>query len=273
MDSLDQKYLFAEIVELNGDAEQQAYFILMQRALRSMIEHVSESQQEKDDYKEFIEQWTHEIKVPLTSIILTCENNLDVNTRKILVQTKQIEDCLEQVLYYARLGNVEKDYMIKEICLEDFVNDALLRSKQLLIQNHIVIETSGLDYNVYTDSKWMIFIISQIISNSVKYKSKKPVLEITGYEKDDTVRLEIQDNGIGIRESEISRVFQKGFTGSNGRNHKWSTGIGLYLCKGLCDTLGIDIAITSELNHYTCVRFSFPKIGHYVKESSNITKL
>jgi len=267
MDLLDKKYLFAEIVEINGDTEQQAYFHLMKRALRSMIEQVSKSHKEEEDYREFIEQWTHEIKVPLTSIILTCENNLDDDTRKILLQTKQIEDYLEQVLYYARLGNVEKDYMIKEVCLDEFVNDALLRSKQVLIQNHIIIETSGLDYSVYTDSKWMIFIISQIISNSVKYKKDNPVLEIKGSEKDDTVQLEIRDNGMGIRESEISRVFQKGFTGSNGRSRKGSTGMGLYLCKGLCDKLGIDIEIDSELDNYTRVRLLFPKSGHFVKEN------
>lgn len=273
MDSLDKKYLFAEIIEINRDTEQQAYFHLIKRALRSMIEQVSKSQKEEEDYREFIEQWTHEIKVPLTSIILTCENNLDCNTRKILLQTKQIEDYLEQVLYYARLDSVEKDYMIKEISLEEFVNDALLRSKQVLIQSHIAVQTYGLDYRVYTDSKWLVFIISQIISNSVKYKKDNPTLEINGFEKDDTVQLEIKDNGVGIRESEIGRVFQKGFSGSNGRSRKGSTGMGLYICKGLCDKLGIDIRIDSELDKYTCVRLLFPKAGHYVKEAPNITKL
>jgi len=151
IDSLDQKYLFAEIIEANGNAEQQAYFGLMKRALRSMIEEVSKNRKEKEDYKEFIEQWTHEIKIPLTSIILTCENNLDENTRKILLHTGKVEDCLEQVLYYARLGNVENDYMIKEVRLDEFVNDALLRNKQTLIQNHIAVENhADIIYRVHT---------------------------------------------------------------------------------------------------------------------------
>jgi signal transduction histidine kinase len=266
MDSLDQKYLFAEIVETNGNTEQQAYFNLMKRALRSMIEQVSKSRKEKEDYKEFIEQWTHELKVPLTSIILTCENNLDENTRKILLQTGKAEDYLEQVLYYARLENVEKDYMIKEVLLDEFVSDALLRNKQVLIQNHISVKTDGLDYYVYTDSKWLIFIINQIISNSVRYKKDNPALEIIGSEKDDAVQLEIKDNGIGIKESEIGRVFQKGFTGSNGRSRKGSTGIGLYICKGLCDKLGIGIEVDSEIDNYTAVKLLFPKGGHFIKE-------
>jgi signal transduction histidine kinase len=263
MDSLDQKYLFTEIVENNGNTEQQAYFSIVKNAMRSMIEEVSRVKKEKEDYREYIEQWAHEIKVPLTSIILNCENNLDDNSRKILLQTKHIEDCLEQVLYYARLGNVEKDYMIKEVCLDEFVGDALLRNKQVLIQNRIIVETNNLEHGVYTDTKWLIFIINQIINNSVKYKKENPVLEINGSEKDCTVQIEIKDNGMGIRESEIGRVFQKGFTGSNGRSRKGATGMGLYICKGLCDKLGIEIKIDSEFNEYTSVKIAFPKQEHY----------
>jgi signal transduction histidine kinase len=273
MGSLDKKYLFAEIVENNGNTEQQAFFIIIKSAMRSMIEEVSVTKKEKEDYQEYIEQWAHEIKVPLTSIILNCENNLDDNARKILLQTKHIEDYLEQVLYYARLGNVENDYMIKEVCLDEFVNDALIRNKQALIQNHIAVIANNLDYSVYTDYKWLIFIINQIINNSVRYKKENPVLEINGSEKDGMIQLEIKDNGIGIRESEIGRVFQKGFTGSNGRSRKGSTGMGLYICKGLCDKLGIEIEIDSELDRHTSVKIMFPKSEHYIKENPNITKL
>jgi signal transduction histidine kinase len=227
-----------------------------------MIGEVSKARKEKEDYREYIEQWAHEIKVPLTSIILNCENNLDDNTRKILLQTKQIEDFLEQVLYYARLGNVEKDYLIKEVCLEEFVGDALLRNKQALIQNHIAAYTKNLDHTVCTDSKWLVFILNQVINNSVRYKKDGSVLEINGFEESGRVLLEIRDNGMGIRESEIGRVFQKGFTGSNGRSCKGSTGMGLYLCKGLCDKLGIEIGIESEVDRYTSVRLVFP-IGDF----------
>lgn len=259
MDSLDKKYLFAEIIENNGNIEQQAYFFIVKYAMRSMIEEVSASKKDKEDYQEYIEQWAHEIKVPLTSIILNCENNLDDRGRKILLQTKQIEDCLEQVLYYARLGSVEKDYMVREVHLEEFVSDALLRNKQALIQNHIAVETNNLEYSVYTDSKWLIFIINQIINNSVRYKKDKSILEINGFEEDTTVHLEIRDNGMGIRESEIVRVFQKGFTGSNGRRRTGSTGMGLYICKGLCEKLSIKIEIDSELDKYTSIKLVFPK--------------
>lgn len=265
MNSLDHRYLFAEVAEVNGDTEQQAYIQLMKQALRSMTEQVSAIQRDKEDYKEFIEQWAHELKVPITSIILTCENNLDDTTRSVLLQTKQIEDYLEQVLYYARLGNVEKDYMIKEVCLEDIIDDALLRSKHLFIQNHFAIETEQLNFNVYTDGKWLAFIINQILNNSIRYKKDNPVLEFRGTDLKDAVQLEIRDNGIGIKESEISRVFQKGFTGSNGRDRKNSTGIGLYLCKQLCDEMGVNIRIESQAGEYTTVKLIFPTGAHYVE--------
>jgi len=275
MDLLDQKYLFAEVAEVKGEAEQQAYFQLMKRALRSMTEYVAENRRDKEDYKEFIEQWAHELKVPITSITLACENNLNDNTRKILPQIKQIEDYLEQMLYYARLGNVEKDYMIREVCLEELIDDALSRGKHVLIQNNIAVETSGLNHYVFTDAKWLIFIINQIISNSVRYKAGNPVLEVNGSKNKDKVRLEIKDNGIGIRDSEIGRVFQKGFTGSNGRTRKNSTGMGLYICKGLCDELGIDIEVNSQLDKFTSVTLAFPTEHFNVENdnSGNITKL
>lgn len=265
MASLDKKYLFTEIAEIKGDTEKQAYFLLIKQALRSMTEQVSVIQRDKEEYKEFIEQWAHELKIPVTSIILTCENNLDHTTRKILLQTKQIEDYLDQVLYYARLGNVEKDYMIKEVCLEEIIDDALLRSKHLLIQSNIAIETESLDFNVYTDTKWLTFIINQIINNSIRYKKDSPILTFRGTSLKDAVQLEIRDNGIGILESEIGRVFRKGFTGSNGRNRKNSTGIGLYLCKQLCDEMGVDIQIQSQVNEHTTVKLIFPTSAHFVE--------
>lgn len=272
MDLLDRKYLFAEIAEKKNNPEERAYFSLMKEALRSMTEHVALSQRDKEDYKEFIEQWAHELKVPITSIMLACENNLDDNTRKILFQTKRIEDYLEQVLYYARLGNVEKDYMIRAVCLEELVDDSLSQNKQLLIQNKVAVVVGELNLNVFTDAKWLAFIINQIINNSVRYKRDSLVLEFSGSKTDNTVYLEIRDNGIGIKDSEIGRVFQKSFTGSNGRSRKNSTGMGLYLCKGLCDELGVNIEISSKLNEFTCVRLVF-RIDRGIGENVNITKL
>lgn len=265
MAALDQKYLFAEVETLGPGAEQQAYFRLLKQALRGMTEQVSKSRREKDEYQEFIEQWAHELKVPLTSITLLCENNLDDVTRKVLLSTNQISDGLERVLYYARLGNVEKDYLIREVSLDSVVGQALARNKQLLIQNRIAVSTQGLAVPVKTDEKWLLFILNQLISNSVRYKKDPATLAFSAVRLPEAVRLEVRDNGIGIRESEVGRVFQKGFTGSNGRARSSATGIGLYLCKALCDALGLGITVESAVGAYTCAAITFPAVPNLTK--------
>lgn len=263
IDTLDKKYLFAEVVDRPGSVLEQIYFRLMKTALKSMTDEVSISNRINDEYRDYIEQWIHEIKVPITSVKLVCENNKTDDIRKILSQTELIERDVERVLFYARLGSVEKDYLIREIALKDCVMNILARNKQFLIQNGVRVDTEAITDKVYSDDKWIEFIINQIIINSIKYRSNRPpVIEISSKDMGNHVSLSITDNGAGIRHSEISRVFDKGFVGSNGRAGKNATGIGLYLCKQLCIKLGIDIDVESEVNQNTTVRLCFPKSNH-----------
>jgi signal transduction histidine kinase len=176
-----------------------------------------------------------------------------------------VERDVERVLFYARLGSVEKDYLVREISLKHCVMDALARNKQFLIQNGVRVDTEALSAkdSVCSDDKWIEFIINQIILNSIKYKKNAtPVIVVSSANHGDYVSLSISDNGMGIRQSEIGRIFDKGFVGSNGRVGKHSTGIGLYLCKQLCAKLGIDIEVESEVERYTTVRLHFPKNSH-----------
>lgn len=258
--SLDQKYLLAELVDKPESSLEQLYFRLMKTALKSMTDEVSMSRQHNREYRDYIEQWIHEIKVPITGIRLLCQNHKSDTTRKIISQTERIGQDVEKVLFYARLGNVEKDYLIREISLKTCVMEALARNKLFFIQNNVCVHTDAISDSVYSDAKWISFILNQILINSVKYQSSRPpVIEITSENKGNYVSLSITDNGIGIRPSEINRVFDKGFVGSNGRTGKNATGIGLYLCKELCAKLGIDIAIESEYNQSTTVYLYFPK--------------
>ena len=177
----------------------------------------------------------------------------------ILLQANRLSYNVEQVLYYARLGYMSNDYMIKRVSLEDIIHTAILNNKQLLIQNQFSIEVHTVDSFVYTDTKALVFILGQIINNSAQYRSSSPLLTFRAIDTNHHVYLEIQDNGTGIRESDLGRVFEKGFTGSNGHQRKTSTGIGLYLCKQLCKELGIEITIRSAVNKYTCVSLAFQK--------------
>lgn len=260
MDSLDQKYLLAQIADKPQSAAERFYFRLLQTALKAMTDEVSASRRLNEEYRDFVEQWIHEIKTPVTGIQLLCENNRSDVARKVLTQAEMISQSVERILFYARLGSVEKDYLISEISLKACVLEVLARSKQFLIRNQVCVCTEGLTDTVYSDGKWLQFILNQLLINSVKYRgSLPPVIEMASKEQGDHVTLSVTDNGMGIRESEIGRVFDKGFVGSNGRAGKNATGIGLYLCDRLCRKLGIELEIESRAGEYTTVLLHFPK--------------
>lgn len=161
--------------------------------------------------------------------------------------------------------------IFKKNNLQEIVNECIKRNKSILMQERIRIKIHNVDKTVYTDSKWIEFILNQIVQNSVKYRKQEGLLEIEIYAKQgkENVILLIEDNGIGIKKGEVTRVFEKGFTGTNGRvSNKKSTGIGLYLCKKLCDKLGIAIELNSNQTEGTQVRLVFPQSSY-----TNLTKM
>ena len=209
------------------------------------------------EYKEYIEQWIHEVKTPITAMKLICENNRSEFTRELLVEVENINHFTEQALYYARSEHTEKDYTVREIRIRDVVHDAIADSKYLLRKNHVTVEVEDDGKIAYMDDKWVRFILNQIISNAVKYRTEQPSLRFSTAQKHNQVILSVEDNGIGIPQSDLPRVFEKGFTGQNGRTVHSSTGIGLYLCKRLCDKLGIGLSVCSQGNG-TSVSLIFP---------------
>ena len=226
-----------------------------------MLEHVNKYKYNQDDYKEYIELWIHEIKMPIATSKMIIENNKNQITESINEELNKIENYIEQALFYARSNTVEKDYYIKRANLKEIVNSSILKNKDSLLQNKIELNIHDLEQDVYTDSKWCVFILNQIIQNSIKYSKKEDKkIEIYSVKKKEKVVLYIKDNGIGIKKGEITRVFEKGFTGDNGRiSGQKSTGIGLYLCKKLCNRLEIGLELNSEKNIGTEVRIIFPK--------------
>lgn len=177
---------------------------------------------------------------------LLCENNRSPLTRDILAALENINQYTEQALYYARSEHTEKDYSVREINLCDVVHSAIADNKYLLRQSNMTITIDDKENRVYTDEKWVRFILNQIIGNAIKYHTEQPVLHFSSTKTNDRIVLSISDNGIGIPESDLPLIFEKGFTGRNGRTGKNSTGIGLYLCKRLCDKLGIELKAYSE---------------------------
>ncbi len=193
------------------------------------------------------------------------ENNKNEITKSIDEELDKIENYIEQALYYARSNTANQDYYIKKNNIEDIVNECIKKNRKVLIGEKIAINTHNLKIAVNTDSKWIIFILNQIIQNSIRYRKPEgqAEIEIYGVEEKENIILYIKDNGMGIKKGEVSRVFEKGFTGTNGRIlNKKSTGIGLYLCKKLCDKLGMAIELESVQNEGTEVRLVFPNSSY-----------
>ena len=260
LDNLNEKYLISEVMDKPKREENLAYYRILARSNKSMLENVNRVKEIQKDYKEYIESWVHEIKIPITSAKLLCENNKSEITDKIEDEVEEINNFVEQVLFYARLDNVSNDFMIRKVDLAEVVSKVISRNKKIMIQNNMRVELKNIDVLAYTDEKWLEFILNQIMINSIKYKKEKDaVVYIEVAEQKDNVILQVKDNGIGIKKSELDRIFDKGFTGTNGRNSKRSTGIGLYLCKRLSKELGMEITAQSVENEYTTIKLIIPK--------------
>lgn len=257
---LQEEYLIMEVLPKADFTEANILEDAIRDIGKSMLENVNKYKYLQEDYKDFIELWIHEIKIPIATSKMIVENNKNEITASINEELDKIDNYTEQALFYARSNTVEKDYIVRKIQLKEIVNASILKNKAQLIQNKISIDTKNLDETVCTDSKWCIFIINQIIQNSIKYsKNADRQIEIYGERKKENIILYIKDNGIEIKESEITRVFEKGFTGENGRiTGKKSTGIGLYLCKKLCDKLCIGLELNSKKDEGTEVKLIFP---------------
>ena len=254
---LKERYLIPEVMQKPDRAEEQVFYQILKMSEKSMLERIGEVERERGEYRAYIEQWVHEVKTPITALKLLCENNRSPFSRDVLAELENINRYTEQALYYARSEHTEKDYSIREMNLADVVHGAIADNKYLLRQCDMAITVDDLEPFVYADDKWVRFILNQIISNAVKYRPPQhPALRIFTERSGDQVLLSVADNGIGIPESDLPRIFEKGFTGQNGRTIHSSTGIGLYLCKRLCDKLGIGLAASSS-DKGTTITLSF----------------
>ena len=258
---LEEKYLINELIKETNFSEGKILKEILEQTDKSMIEKVNQYKYLQEDYKEYIELWIHEIKLPIATSKMIVANNKNNVTKSIEEEIDKVENYVEQALFYARSNNVEKDYYIRKNNLETMVNEAIKKNKNILIQEKIKVDIHDLNLEVNTDNKWIIFILNQLIQNSIKYRKQDNNSKIEIYAKrgKENIILYLEDNGIGIKKGEITRVFEKGFTGTNGRIlNKKSTGIGIYLSKKFCDKLGIAIELNSEQNEKTEIRLVFP---------------
>ena len=261
LELLDKKYLITEMIEKPNFYEGEILYDALYEIDKSMAEEIKNYSLSLVDFKEYIEMWIHEVKLPLASLNLIVHNHKELSDKKIVEQLKRIDDDVEQVLYYVRSENAQKDYLIKETKISKVISNVAMKNKDILLENNINLEVEVGDKKVLTDSKWLEFIVNQIISNSIKYikKGVEHYIKITAKENEKSIILKIYDNGIGIKKSDIPKVFDKTFTGNNGRKIETSTGMGLYITKQLCKKLGHKVTIDSKENEYTEVSIFFNK--------------
>jgi len=266
LDNLDKRYLIAETMDESFQLEDKLYREVLRRSNKSVIEEIKTLNQELKDYKEYIEGWIHEVKAPLSTLTLMCENEKNEFTRKLIPEIGMVDNYVEMALFYARSDSVYKDYFMGEVLLTELIDEVLQKNKLLLIQNRMSFSVDCGEITVISDRKWIVFILTQIVLNAVKYKkSKSGKVRFAAKEKKNNVILTVKDEGIGIKESELPRIFKKGFTGTNGRDTAKSTGIGLYLCKKLSGKLGITISADSKELEYTEITLTFPKSSYLSK--------
>lgn len=240
LDMLDQKNMLSEMMERPDFFEGEFIYDILQSCNKSMNDEILQYRTE-------------------AAAKLILENHPSEITEAMDEALQQINYYLEQALYYARSNSVEKDYLVKELNLKDMVQKAVRSNARIMISNKIKISMNNLDQKIFSDEKWLLFILNQIISNAVKYKKEDPQISFEARQSTNQIFLEIRDNGIGIAAKDLPRVTDKGYTGTTGRNYEKSTGMGLYLCKKLCDKLQLSFKIESKEEEYTIVIIGFPR--------------
>lgn len=258
--TIKQKQLdcFLKIEQFNPDdlylpqnQIEKQYQQLLTNTYQSYQELQRQNEESYQDIINYFTLWVHQIKTPISALNLLIQSD-QIRKNDVSIQTLKIEQYVEMVLHYLKIDHISSDLRLKHYSLEKIILDVIKKQTTFFINKKIQLQLDPIHLTILTDEKWISFVIEQIISNALKYTKKG---EIHIYVKNET--LYIQDTGIGIKAEDLPRIFEKGFTGYNGRVDKKASGIGLYLCKQIIDQLGYTIQITSTLKQGTCVAIDF----------------
>ncbi|EIA19933.1 sensor histidine kinase [Listeria fleischmannii] len=265
------------IIELlpNPRTSEQAFFNeLMRKKHREEQKNISALQDKQEEYHDFILYWVHEVKTPLVASKMLIKNP-DLNDTKTIFakvdeELDRVDQLVMQALYFSRLDTFAKDYFIQEQNLGNVVRESIKRHSKLFISGRKKLVMEEVDFDVRTDSKWLGFILDQIISNALKYTEEGDEIKIWCEEKKDKIDLYIRDQGRGISDEDLSRVFEQGFTGMIGRKEKKATGMGLYLAKQMAKKLGHTIEISSVEGEFTELIIHFARKDDYLLVAKDI---
>lgn len=229
------------------------YQMLLQKVEQARLDAINKNEEEFQEHMDYFTLWIHQVKLPISAmqLLLEEENPSKENLKSQLLRINQYTDM---VLAYLRMNASETDFVFKEIDLDDAIRQSIRYFASEFIARNISLTFKETHLFVLSDEKWLVFVLEQILSNALKYTKQHGQIKI--YLQGDR-KLIIEDNGIGIQASDLPRIFEKGYTGYNGRQDKKASGLGLYLCKEICQKLSCEISIDSQPGCYTKVGLKF----------------
>ena len=223
------------------DCKEQAYQELLKRLFQKQQEQAQAWQVRCSDMMEYYTAWTHQMKTPIAAMQLHLQAEHSPENRALLDELQRIEQYVEMVLCYLRLDSDFTDYLFAKYDLDNIVRQAVRKFASQFIRRKLRLEYAPLNVNVITDEKWLLFVIEQVLSNALKYTRAGSIT----IELEAPKPLVIRDTGIGVAPEDLPRIFEKGYTGLNGRTDRKATGLGLYLCRRVCENLGIGLRAES----------------------------
>lgn len=252
-----------ELLSMCGAAERE-YVQILADELHDLRNDVMQSGRQLSDYQEYVENWAHEIKTPISLLTFVVDNRRDELPHNVVTKmdnvTSQMQNYVEQMLYYARLKSDSKDYLMESIDVEGCVDEVIADYRSLLEEKGIRVRKCLENGAVYSDRRGLQFILGQLVSNSMKYTNEQPEISFDFWTAGDKKLLSVSDNGIGVKSCDMPYIFEKGVTGDSGENRKHATGMGLYLVSEMAHDLGITVTANSKWQNGFEIVLEFPDV-------------
>lgn len=232
------------------------YTLIINNVINELSEVITSYEKKMRDTTDYYSTWVHQIKTPIASMRLNLQAMDSDDSRNLLRNLQAIEGYVDMVMSYLRLQSEHTDYVIRKENIKELVAATVKKFRLDFIEKKLSFKMEVEDAYVLTDKKWALIVIEQILSNSLKYTQEGYIR--VAFKEDDSL-LVIEDTGIGIDATNLPRIFERGYTGFNGRGEAHSSGIGLYLVKSICDNLKINIRVESQENVGTKMYLTFPR--------------
>lgn len=259
---------FIQNIKENSNLEEKDIYKEIKSIIEEKEEEVDSLRNELEEINDYMTNWIHEVKIPISVLQMIGKrvNELDSSreiSKQINSQVSRIDKLVEQAMYSSRAGNYNSDFLINEVNLGQVVKEVIKKNKYQFIYNKIDLQVSEINKTILTDKKWITHIIELILDNAIKYSDIGGKIEIYLKENKKGCELHIKDYGMGIVPQDIDRVFDKGFTGENGRKRTKSTGMGLYISKKILNKLSHDINVISTCGEFCDVYITFYNLSDY----------